>query len=370
MPNQYPAVLQQGRTAEPLAVQITPAPHGIAVFLPGSAQQWWAFESARVERHATGLRFQYPATVSPGELPSLLTVSDPAALAAIAASNARIARGENSSQSSDFLLHTGMALFLVVIFIGAGIWIGLPWLTGIFASMLPVSLEEKIGRASLESMAPTSQRCQDPSVSEMVERLASTLPESPYRFRAYVLEDDLMNAFAAPGGYMVVYRGLVRRTRQPELLAAVMAHEMQHVIQRHGTKGMVRSLSIWLAFALFTGDPTGAITVMASNLGSLAYQRADEASADREGVRMLADAGIDPMAMVRMLELLDGETPDVPRAARYFSSHPLTGDRIAEVKRLAESIDYRSKPLLRGSEWPPLRSLCRRYPGESEPAQQ
>lgn len=343
-------------------MQVTPAPHGIAIYLPGSQQQWWAFESVHVERRDSALCFRYPARPAAGEVPALLTITDPITLAAIASTNARIARGENSSKSSDFLLHTGMAIFLTVLGLALLIWKGFPWLTGRMAAMLPLSMEERIGEASLETMAPVSRRCQDESVTRIVDRLARTLPDTPYRFRTYVVEDEMVNAFAAPGGYIVVFRGLLRKTRKPEQLAAVLAHEMQHVVQRHGAKGMVRSLSIWLAFALFTGDPSSAITVMASNLGSLAYQRADESSADREGLRMLAAAGVDPMAMVSMLELLNEETPELPRAARYFSSHPLTAERIAEVRRLAENIDYRRTPLLSDTDWPPVRSNCRPEP--------
>ncbi|MBL8228129.1 MAG: M48 family metallopeptidase [Bryobacterales bacterium] len=359
MSNSFPATLASNRSAETVVVEVIPAPHGVAVVLPGGEQQWWAFESVRASRRGAALQLQWPATPSADQTFAILTLDDPRSVAAIAAVNSRIARGENPSTSSDFLMHIGMAIFATVLIIGAAIWQGLPWITARLASLLPVSVEEKIGRASLETMAPRPNRCQDDAVSRIVDRLERTLPETPYRFRAYVVEDEMVNAFAAPGGYVVVFRGLLRKTRRPEQLAAVLAHEMQHVVQRHGTQGMVRSLSIWLAFALFTGDPTGAITVMASNLGSLAYQRADELSADREGLRMLADAGVDPMAMVSMLELLNEETPELPRAARYFSSHPLTEDRIAEVRNLAEPMRYSRKTLLSGIEWPPPKSNCR-----------
>lgn len=340
-------------------MRITPAPHGIAIDLPGSEQQWWAFESVHVERQPAALCFRYPARPARGEVPALLTITDPSTIAAIGSMNSRVARGENASPSSAFLLHTVIALFLAGLSLALLIWKGFPWLTHRMAALLPVSVEERIGEAALESIAPGSRLCRDESVTRIVERLARTLPHTPYRFRAFVAEDGMVNAFAAPGGYIVVFRGLLRKTRNPEQLAAVLAHEMQHVEQRHGVKGMVRNLSIWLAFTLFTGDPSGAITVMASNLGSLAYQRADESSADREGLRMLADAGVDPMAMAHMLELLNEETPELPRAARYFSSHPLSADRIAEVRKLAETTSYRRSPLLAGTDWPPLRSNCR-----------
>jgi predicted Zn-dependent protease len=78
-------------------------------------------------------------------------------------------------------------------------------------------------------------------VSPIVDRLQPA--DSPYRFEAIIADDPAINAVAVPGGWIVVNQGLLRRTRSPEEQAGVLAHEMQHILQRHTTNGILRQLS-------------------------------------------------------------------------------------------------------------------------------
>lgn len=309
---------------------------------------------------------QWPHRPSRGQVCWWLIVDDPQTLAAIAAVNSRLAKGKSAPSASSFALQAVLIFAVALVLLGLAVWQGLPWIAGRLSAFVPLSVEEKLGEASLEAIAPRFHRCRDESVERILRRLETTVPSSGYRFRVWIVEDESINAFAAPGGYIVVYRGLLRKTRRPEQLAAVLAHEMQHVIQRHGTKAMLRSVSLWLALAFFTGDANSAIAVMVGNLGSLAYHRADEERADQEAVQMMAAARLDPREMVSMLELLNQETPELPRAARYFSTHPLTADRIEAVRKQVESLRVATQPLEAGTEWPPARSACRTEPASQQ----
>src|SRR5690606_1638034 len=117
--------------------------------------------------------------------------------------------------------------------------------------------------------------------------------------------DSLVNAFAAPGGYIVVFQGLLEASESAEEVAGILAHEIQHVVQRHGTKAILEALPLQLAAAALGGDQAAALFVgAASTLGVLSYRRRDETAADREGFRMLRAARIAPDGMMRFFERL------------------------------------------------------------------
>lgn len=145
----------------------------------------------------------------------------------------------------------------------------------------------------------------DPARLAAIERivcaLAGALGPSPYAFRVHVVDDPVVNAFAVPGGGMVLFRGLVEAARTPEELAGVLAHEMSHVVHRHGTRALIRELSLRALVAIVTGNVAGLEQALgtAGQLGGLRYRRSDELEADRAAVALLAAAQIDPAGMVR-----------------------------------------------------------------------
>ena len=95
------------------------------------------------------------------------------------------------------------------------------------------------------------------------------------------------------------------------------------------------------------------------SLGSLQYQRADEAAADEEGMRNLAEAGIDPMAMISFFGKLRKQEGDMPRMAQYFSSHPDTQGRIEALEKLAGELRVHDRPLESRATWLQTRGLCK-----------
>ncbi len=345
--NEFPGQYYDGRSAQSHAVTVIPAPHGVAIRLADGRQLWWPFEQVKVRRTAQSIAFEK------GEpLPESLVMDHPAFLAAMEQLNPRVAQGQRESHADAWLKLGALALGAVLCCAALVIY-GFPLLIGAMASLVPVAAEKKLGEASLSMLAPEGKRCSDPAIDGIVRQLSRAAGDERYEFRTYIVEDPMVNAFAAPGGYIVIFRGLLNKTRRPEEAAAVLAHEMQHVLHRHSVRGMMRGASIWIGIALLTGGSPDALTGLAGSLGGLAYQRGDESEADRDGLRLLEDARIDPQAMVRMLELLDSVQGDAPEPLKYFSSHPLTKDRIDAVRRMADG--YRGKPvrLLSGEAWPP-----------------
>src|SRR5207302_1800985 len=136
------------------------------------------------------------------------------------------------------------------------------------------------------------------------------------------VDDGTVNAFAVPGGQVVLLRGLVERTRTPEELAGVLAHELQHVIQRHATRLLLQHASTGLVLVAVSGDITGAMAYgieSARMLGTLRYSRHLESEADVEGLRMLLAADDERAVSV--------DRADAPSVARDVVTEPADAGR-------------------------------------------
>lgn len=240
-------------------------------------------------------------------------------------------------------------LFLVVL-AGYGLWYGLPLLLGGVVRLIPTSVEDRIGSAVASSLASSRSTCTDDATRELMEavrgRLLSAMPPSNYRFDIRVVQNQEVNAMAAPGGYIVVFSGLVNKMESPEQLAAVLAHEMQHVVQRHSMKGMVRAVGVQAFLSLVFGD-VGLLGDLAGNLTSLSFMRSDEQSADDEALKTLARAGIRPEAMAEAFGNLE-KSPDGrqnSQVVKYLSTHPPLGERIARVRQMGGDLKVEPRPI-------------------------
>src|SRR5262245_47549786 len=132
-----------------------------------------------------------------------------------------------------------------------GLYFGLPILAEPIAALMPLSWEERMGQnvrgQALAILARGTKECAAPqgkaAIEMLVKRLADTT-ETRYSFNVMVVDSPLVNAFAAPAGYIVVFRGLIDKASSGEEVAGVVAHEMGHVIERHGTEALIRQLGM------------------------------------------------------------------------------------------------------------------------------
>lgn len=247
----------------------------------------------------------------------------------------------------------------VVALLAAGYFWALPAIGAAAAELVPVSVEERFGQAVADSMAPAARRCAAPQTTRALEKIVRTLaPQSPYSFRVIVVDDAEVNALAAPGGYIIVFRGLLERSRDPEEVAGVLAHEMQHVLRRHTTRAIFRELTLWALVASVAGDTTGLLINLASTLGELRFRREDEEQADREGMALIQKARIDPRGMIRFFRSLQEQSGDLPKAARYVSTHPPSAERAEKLEQLAGQARYQPVRLLAGEAWGEIARAC------------
>ena len=211
----------------------------------------------------------------------------------------------------------------------------------------------QIGRqaaAQAERQLPMLRDGQTESyVNAIVRRLAAAAPGPEFRYQAKVVNSSEINAFALPGGYMYVNRGLIQAARNESELAAVLAHEMAHVAERHGTEQATKAYGAQAGVGLLgqllggrdhrLGIPEQIIGSLGLNALFLKFSRGAEEEADRVGLQMMARAGYDPMAMATFFDLLAAQQRSNPGAvAQFFSSHPAPANRAAKARQAAQSM--------------------------------
>lgn len=218
----------------------------------------------------------------------------------------------------------------------------------LFAGCISDQREEEIGTTMASEVNPHLPLVQDPALNAYVQAVGrrigevSARPDLEYTF--YIVNTDVVNAFALPGGHIYLTRGLIQRMSDESQFAGAIAHEVGHVAARHGVQKLQRELRTGsLVNVLYNTILGGEPALLRDNSLQLAdviwtaeHSRRDEQEADRLAVSYLSEAGVDPHGVVSLLETLleeeasDGD--DFGRLEGWLSSHPLTQTRIANAR--------------------------------------
>jgi predicted Zn-dependent protease len=222
--------------------------------------------------------------------------------------------------------------------------------------------EIKIGRQLATQIEQEVKIVDDPLVSEYINRVGQNLvlhSDAKIPFTIKVVEDDEVNAFSIPGGFLYVNTGLILATDNEAELASVMAHEIAHVAARHAIEnyGKARLLSAGiLAGIIFGGPITSTILQNAGGLGEglayLHFSRGAEIEADMLGAQYLYAAGYDPTAMATMFEKLAAQNRKKPNSVkRLFSTHPPSLERRDKVLSLISKFPEKQEYIVSTSEF-------------------
>jgi len=230
------------------------------------------------------------------------------------------------------------------------------------ARFTPAFMEDRLGLAVSTILAPENTRCTDPAARQrlqpIVDRLAS-VAGTKYEFHVIYVNQGVVNAFAAPGGYVVVFRGLLDEAETPEEFAGVLAHEMQHVIKRHSTRAIAREFSGRALLSLMAVDSSGtpAAIQAGARLANLSYQRADEEEADLAAVALLARARIGTDGLTSFLRRLLASSMGTA-SLKYLSTHPAMNERVEKLQEEAHKVARPADPLMTIEEWHRARAIC------------
>lgn len=173
-------------------------------------------------------------------------------------------------------------------------------------------------------------------VKVLGDSLARVADDRNLDWRFFIVDSPEVNAFAVPGGFVYVNRGLIERTTQMNQLAGVLGHEIGHVIKRHSVKqmqsGQRMNLGMLLGCILTPICANGGdVAVGIAGQGIMAsFSRGDEAESDQEGIKYLIRAGIDPRGIPEMFKILITERTDHPSGGldAWFRTHPMEEDRV------------------------------------------
>lgn len=222
---------------------------------------------------------------------------------------------------------------------------------GLGGCLASTQQEVELGREYATQINQQLPIVEDAEINRYINALGNQIARSAddrgLDWQFYVVNAPEINAFAVPGGYIYVNRGLITEAGSLSELAGVLGHEIAHVTERHSVEQMRDAQRAQVgvgAVCVLTGFCEGQLAGAAINIGAGAafakFSRDDETEADVVGIRHVVRAGIDPRGVPRMFERLLNERRTNPSAVdAWFRSHPLEEDRIANTRRIIEGYD-------------------------------
>jgi predicted Zn-dependent protease len=248
------------------------------------------------------------------------------------------------------IIGTVLAVVLALFFLS------IPLLAGVLARFVPASVADSIGKQVIAEARGNHRYCSDAAglraLDALVDRLAA---EADYegQFHVVVVDADVLNAFAAPGGHMVVFRAILDEAADPQEFAGVLAHEMSHEIVGHPSKAVVKSAGYGV-FSLLTPGGSTMGSQVAQQVVASSYSRDDELEADRRGVQLLNVAGIDSRGLARFFDTMHAKGGDVPGALEFMATHPTGEHRQTQLASLSRE----GAAALDDAQWQALRNVC------------
>lgn len=351
----YPATYFDGKTPHRHEIELVVTPNGLRLAFQDGRTELWPYDELRQTQgmyDGEELRFERGLAA--------VVVADRGLLAAMhelaPASDGRVKAAVGGWR----MVRAAVGAVVGLVVGGWGLYnYGLPALADAMAATVPVSWEVSLGDQALDQLCPPAERCTDAATLKAVEAVVEKIrpANSPYAYQVTLSTSEDFNAFALPGGRLIVNRGLLEKLKSPQELAGILAHEVQHVERRHTTKAICEDASTQVLIAGLLGnhDGFGQALRAAKALGELGHSRQAEAEADREGMKRILEAGLDPHAMVKAYEhLKDGDAFSVS----FLSTHPDTEARIAELTAMAAGSKGPYQPIALPVAWSHVKRGC------------
>lgn len=271
------------------------------------------------------------------------------------------------------------------------LYLASPAIFSFVAWMLPQSWEEQLGKGARDNIVdvlrylpdtegPLPEASKDSGLHTLMERLRTAAPVEGYSFDVLILKADFVNAFAFPGGHLLVSTGLIESCESPDELAGVLAHEMAHVTERHGTARMLRQY-VWTFFSRMLTGSDGAASQIFITFVASSFDRDDERAADSLGAARLITAGISPVGLSDFFQRLQQKESKKKKESNsmldswkldsYLGSHPDMDERRANITRILEERPQHPlfSPAMSRKDWQALRAACKIADKEQASAQ-
>jgi predicted Zn-dependent protease len=212
------------------------------------------------------------------------------------------------------------------------------------AGLISRSEEAKIGQDAARQFESQNSTSRDRRVEAIGNRIARVSDRRDIEYSFKVVERDEVNAISLPGGYVYVYRGLLRMVGDDDdALAGVIAHEVGHITERHSVKQVEKAMGANLLLELLTKGKSRTAGAIIANLLSLKFGRSDEFEADEVGVTYMDRAGYDPRGLVRFFRQLEASESRGGNSVSWLRTHPNSGERARRVEEQAANLRSRRR---------------------------
>ena len=221
--------------------------------------------------------------------------------------------------------------------------------------LIPTSTEISIGAGMDQQVRAEEKILADTLwqnyVNEVGQKIVAVCDRKDITYHFAVIESDAVNAFAAPGGYVFFYTGILKMMDSEAEMAAVMAHEVSHVVARHSIKRIQAAMGASILYELVMGEKNSQAVDIAVNLGLgmafAGYSRSAENEADSYGVTYMTRAGYNPAAAVSMFKKLAASSSGESNFfEQLFADHPETQERIANVEAQIKGMNTQNSSLV------------------------
>ena len=349
---QFKAKFFDGTQARAFQVDVTVYAAEVQIVAEGAPPIVWQLQDIIIlDRYNKA----HPAKLSCKTAPDARLVVNDAELWLALQPSLQTSSWQSSRLSASWLSILGYAI-LAGLVITLAMYHG-PRLAGHLAVLVPENVERDLGRDLLENGFDSAVCIADDgqaAFAKLWKQMDSGI-ESGHHYIPMVIKESDANAFAVPGGYIVVFSGLLTDVQSQEELLGILAHERGHVAYRHGMRAMMRYLGLATLMQVMLGN-----TEVISSLGvvgALRFGREDEAEADAFAIEALQNMQINPTYFADFFERRMKEEGDRNGIFEYLSSHPSSDSRIKKI-RTASAPDQRRKPLLTEAELQALKNIC------------
>jgi predicted Zn-dependent protease len=243
-----------------------------------------------------------------------------------------------------------MGLLLALVLIVVGLFAAQEPLVKVVTNRIPPEWEVTMGDKFFETIKLQSTPIEDAKLEKDLEALTAPLlrgmGKQPYPFHFHIIKENSINAFALPGGHVVIHSELILKADSAEEVAGVLAHEIAHVTKRHTVRNLVKSAGMYVLFQFLFSDVKDLVGVLTSNTRYLMgqkFSRDHEREADETGWQYLIAADVNPRGMITFFEKLKKEQEgnvigDVQESLAFMSTHPATSERIARLEAKAKEL--------------------------------
>ncbi|MGH7021886.1 MAG: M48 family metallopeptidase [Brevundimonas sp.] len=342
--------LYDGLSSRPATVEVEWGDDGLRFATDGGEARSWARDGLKVVREGDQARLSHP---SEPDARLVLVLGDWTALGGSVAV-------EKRGRVRETRLVIGLAA--VGLSVTAFVFWGVPVFAGPLARATPIEMEQKMGESFDAQMGAMFHRCEGAAGQGVLDQLGAQLAaqaDTPFDVRVRAVQAPFVNAFALPGGAILVTDDLIREAETPDELAAVVAHEVAHIEKRHVMQAVWRSLGVGLLLDAVVGGGTGAgqqAVLLAGQATDLRYGRDAELEADARGQALLTAAGMSSQGMAPFFARMHGEGEDkrLATAAEFVSTHP---DSARRAQR-ARAYEKAGASALAPGEWAAVRASC------------